>query len=179
MGAGLGSGGRLEGGAGGSSTEPRPDRHPPPPLGAQGLLPLLEAAPEGGRVVVVSSETHREVSTGYNLQALEALCDKRHQVVAYEHSKLCNLLFAAELARRVRKAGVGVFACCPGFVDTGLRRHLAATPAEQELFDMLYASHHDPSRASPFSSTPSFHFHAASHLFCVGSSLTRLLILSH
>jgi len=39
---------------------------------------------------------------------------------------------------------VGVFACCPGFVDTGLRRHLAATPAEQELFDMLYDKASNP-----------------------------------
>lgn len=94
--------------------------------------------------MVVSSETHREVSTGYCLEALDGLCDKRHQVVAYEHSKLCNLLFASELARRVRKAGVSVYACCPGFVDTGLRRHLAQTPEEEELFRMLYDKESNP-----------------------------------
>lgn len=127
----------------------------------QGLLPLVRGAPEGeGRIVVVASETHREVPSGFDLPQLEAravcqvseatqlelepLCDKRHMVVAYEYSKLCNLRWAGELQRRLRKQGIAVHACCPGFVQTGLRRSMAQSAEEEQLFEMLYNKETNP-----------------------------------
>lgn len=79
------------------------------------LLPLLQAA-EAGRVVNLSSGAHTFVQ-GMNwddLQYLEGFKSMR----TYGHSKLANLLFTRELARR--EPGLQVYAAHPGAVSTGL-----------------------------------------------------------
>lgn len=83
------------------------------------LRGLLErSAP--ARVVTVSSAVHRQVrAIGWD----DLACGRRAgQGQAYPLSKLANILFTAELARRL--AGTGVTANClhPGFVRTGLGR---------------------------------------------------------
>ena len=80
----------------------------------QGLL----AASAPSRVVNVSSEAHRRCggmhwddlhfNTGYT--ALRAYCQ----------SKLANILFSRELARRLRGTGVSVNSLHPGVIATGL-----------------------------------------------------------
>ena len=107
------------------------------------LLDLLNAAP-AGRVVSVASDAHKFYPTirfrdiewrrGYNAWQV------------YGHSKLANILFTRELARRLRESGSEVTANCvhPGIVRTdfmngkGLTfwfsRHLSnlfAIPAER------------------------------------------------
>ena len=78
------------------------------------LLPrLLESAP--ARVVTVASVAHRKA--GLDLDDLQL--ERGYSVMrAYGRSKLCNILFTRELARRV--AGSGVTATClhPGAVAT-------------------------------------------------------------
>jgi NAD(P)-dependent dehydrogenase (short-subunit alcohol dehydrogenase family) len=79
------------------------------------LLPLLRAAP-AGRVVTVSSGSRygarirwRDVMyrTGYNT------------LLAYKQSKLANVLFSAELNRRLgNKSNVRAYAADPGLVRT-------------------------------------------------------------
>ena len=105
------------------------------------LLPRL-AASAPARVVVVASGAHRRARLDFDdLQMAHGFSGR----IAYSRSKLCNILFTRELARRI--AGTGVTANClhPGFVATrfgdntdGLfrvalslgKRLLALTPAQ-------------------------------------------------
>jgi NAD(P)-dependent dehydrogenase (short-subunit alcohol dehydrogenase family) len=85
------------------------------------LMPLQ--APRSARVVVTCSEAHRtagrvDVATlgdhrKYGLPGAERV---------YGRSKLLDILFTQELARRLEGTGVTVNGFCPGLVDTGLVR---------------------------------------------------------
>jgi NAD(P)-dependent dehydrogenase (short-subunit alcohol dehydrogenase family) len=110
------------------------------------LLPV-----EGSRVVTVSSVGHRvlarihfddpQLERGYN------------RVAAYGQSKLANLQFTYELARRLKAKGAptAALAAHPGFSDTELMRYLpgfipdfvwkiAAQPAEMGALPILRAA---------------------------------------
>jgi NAD(P)-dependent dehydrogenase (short-subunit alcohol dehydrogenase family) len=79
------------------------------------LLDRLKATP-GARIVNTSSDAHKSGKLNFDdLQSEKSFFGFR----AYGTSKLCNILFTRELARRL--AGTGVTANClhPGFVDTG------------------------------------------------------------
>jgi NAD(P)-dependent dehydrogenase (short-subunit alcohol dehydrogenase family) len=84
------------------------------------LLPLLqtdEGRMRPARIVNVASRAHAGVSLDFgNLQG--ELSYNRWQ--AYKRSKLANLLFTYELARRIDPARVTVNALHPGFVATGI-----------------------------------------------------------
>jgi protochlorophyllide reductase len=126
----------------------------------QRLLPLLDAS-RSPRVVVTASEVHDPATAGgrvglpAGLANLEGLRDGAGflmvdgQLVfnaekAYKDSKLCNLLFARELARRLRLRGtpMPVLAWSPGLVipreEGGFfrysRRH---NPWGQRLFALV------------------------------------------
>ncbi|MFB4297718.1 SDR family NAD(P)-dependent oxidoreductase [Actinomadura sp. NTSP31] len=87
------------------------------------LGPLKKGAPS--RIVVVASEAHRFAGRldprrmaepgGYRAPG---------SLRVYGRSKLMNILFAQELARRLEGDGVTVNAMCPGFVATGLTREM-------------------------------------------------------
>lgn len=85
-----------------------------------GLLDRLEAA-EAGRVVVVSSEAHRVGGLDVDDLAWERRTYRRWP--AYAASKLANLLYVAELHRRLELAGssVTVVAAHPGYASTELQ----------------------------------------------------------
>jgi NAD(P)-dependent dehydrogenase (short-subunit alcohol dehydrogenase family) len=79
------------------------------------LLDKLKATP-GARIVSTSSDAHKSGKLDFDdLQSEKSFAGFR----AYGTSKLCNILFTRELARRL--AGTGVTANClhPGFVATG------------------------------------------------------------
>jgi NAD(P)-dependent dehydrogenase (short-subunit alcohol dehydrogenase family) len=78
------------------------------------LQPVL-AASAPARVVVVASGAHRRARLDFDDLQMAHGFDGR---TAYSRSKLCNILFTRELARRL--AGTGVTANClhPGFVAT-------------------------------------------------------------
>jgi retinol dehydrogenase-14 len=80
---------------------------------------LVRSAP--ARVVTVSSAAHKQVRT-------IPWDDLPGGAQAYPLSKLLNVLFTLELARRL--AGTGVTANClhPGFVRTGLGREVTGVP---------------------------------------------------
>lgn len=80
------------------------------------LLPLLRASPDG-RAVMVASEAHR-----FGYQDLDDLdCARRFiSLRQYGRTKLCNLLFAAELAKRPDAAGLAILCAHPGAVATSL-----------------------------------------------------------
>jgi len=80
------------------------------------LLPLLEASAPS-RVVNVASTAHRRGKL--DLEDLELLSGWSH-LRAYANSKLCNVLFTRELARRLEGTGVTTTCLHPGVVRSGL-----------------------------------------------------------
>ena len=44
-------------------------------------------------------------------------------MIGYSHSKLANVLFTIELAKRLKGTGVTVVSLCPGFINTDLARN--------------------------------------------------------
>jgi NAD(P)-dependent dehydrogenase (short-subunit alcohol dehydrogenase family) len=89
------------------------------------LLPLLEAAP-AARVVTVSSGSHYTARMQWDdIQLRRSYNGLR----AYEQTKLANVLFTAELNRRLRVQGsrVRAYAADPGLVKTDIG--LKGTPA--------------------------------------------------
>ncbi|MEZ4396441.1 MAG: SDR family oxidoreductase [Candidatus Krumholzibacteriia bacterium] len=82
------------------------------------LLPVLRGAARG-RVVIVASDAHYRGRVDLDdLQSARRYDGWR----AYRASKLMNLLFAMELARRLAGDALTVNACHPGVVRTGLLR---------------------------------------------------------
>ena len=89
--------------------------HLAPFLLTRELLPLLEAAPTA-RVVTVSSGSHYHTRLNWSDIQL------RHHyngLLAYKQAKLANVLFTAELNRRLAPTSpVAAFAADPGLVNT-------------------------------------------------------------
>jgi NAD(P)-dependent dehydrogenase (short-subunit alcohol dehydrogenase family) len=81
------------------------------------LLPLLERA-EAARVVTVSSMTHRYAAL--DLDDVDRAKRPYASADAYAESKLANLLFAYELARKLERGGLRTtsMASHPGFAAT-------------------------------------------------------------
>ncbi|WP_433464323.1 SDR family NAD(P)-dependent oxidoreductase [Spirillospora sp. CA-128828] len=86
------------------------------------LTGLLEkGAPS--RVVVVASEAHRHSDRlDAERMAEPGAYGPAGSLRVYGRSKLLNILFAQELARRMEGSGVTVNAMCPGVVATSLSR---------------------------------------------------------
>jgi NAD(P)-dependent dehydrogenase (short-subunit alcohol dehydrogenase family) len=85
---------------------------------------LLEHLAGTGRVVVVSSSAHRRAPrAGIELDNLDGAAGYRPWT-AYGQSKLANLLFAKELARRFSGSRRTANAVHPGVIRTNLQRHL-------------------------------------------------------
>lgn len=83
------------------------------------LMPQLRATP-GARVVVVSSLAHR--SGPHRLHDPNWERSRYSPAAAYGWSKLANLMFALELDRRLRKAGIEAKAVAahPGYTATNI-----------------------------------------------------------
>jgi len=102
------------------------------------LLPFLERAPHGFRVVTVSSEAHRFVTPQGMADALDARLDpttlskyKYNPWGAYGVSKAANVLFTVELDRRLKEKasangflGGSAVTLHPGAVQTDLPRYI-------------------------------------------------------
>ena len=80
------------------------------------LEPLLTAGAPS-RVITVSSENHRGAKRGLDLDDLQ-MTTGYSASKAYAASKLANILFTAELDRRLRSSGVTARALHPGVVAT-------------------------------------------------------------
>ncbi|MGI9600248.1 MAG: SDR family oxidoreductase [Acidimicrobiales bacterium] len=85
-----------------------------------GLLDLLQAAAPS-RIVVLSSGAHEFARSGLDFDDLQAE-QKYSSMGAYGRSKLANLLFVHELAKRLDGTGVTVNGVHPGAVRTRLGR---------------------------------------------------------
>jgi NAD(P)-dependent dehydrogenase (short-subunit alcohol dehydrogenase family) len=102
------------------------------------VLPRLqETAGRAGeaRVVTVSSEAHR----GYSIDFDDINAEESYSPLqAYGQSKLANILFTHELARRLRDKGVLVNAVHPGVVNTNIWRGSGWFSRLARLFAWLY-----------------------------------------
>jgi len=79
------------------------------------FLPLLKAT-EGSRIINTSSEAHRMANL--NLKNLNSEKKYYSQWQTYGNSKLCNILFTRELARKLVGTGVTTHCFHPGVVRT-------------------------------------------------------------
>jgi NAD(P)-dependent dehydrogenase (short-subunit alcohol dehydrogenase family) len=82
---------------------------------------LTESAP--ARVVTVSSDAHYQAS-GIDFTALRRPARGVTGLHAYAVSKLCNVLFSQELARRLDGTGVTTYALHPGVVASDIWRRV-------------------------------------------------------
>lgn len=112
------------------------------------LLPLLLRTPKS-RIVTVSSGAHRWGAIDFDDLHWERRRYKAWN--AYCDSKIANLYFTYELARRLQEAGAGTLsvAAHPGWSATRLQRHTSllsflsrffAQPASMGALPMLYAA---------------------------------------
>ncbi|MEU8633103.1 oxidoreductase [Amycolatopsis sp. NPDC048633] len=85
------------------------------------LLPALLAAP-AARVVTVSAKVAR--NKGATLEDPLSSVSYDSGMVAYTKSKLANVVFTLELARRASGTGITAVAVHPGTSATGLQQHL-------------------------------------------------------
>ena len=86
------------------------------------LLDILKSS-SPARIVNVSSHAHEGASIDFgNLQGEKHF----NGMQAYGQSKLANVLFTYELARRLEGTGVTVNALHPGFIATGFARNTGA-----------------------------------------------------
>lgn len=87
------------------------------------LLDLVALAP-GGRIVTVTSSCHSRTLDFRNLQG------ERHYnfLSAYNRSKLCNILFSYELARRVASTRITANCVSPGPTATRLGDNMNGMP---------------------------------------------------
>ncbi len=85
---------------------------------------LLDRLADDGRVVVVSSEAHRQAPKG-GIEFDNLSGEKRYGAwTAYGQSKLSNILFAKELAKRLRGSRKTANALHPGVIVTALKRSM-------------------------------------------------------
>ena len=121
------------------------------------LLPNLQSSGPS-RVVTVSSRAHKRTA-GIDWDALRRPTSSWTGINEYAVSKLANLLFSAELAKRVQGTSVSTYSLHPGVVDTEICRALPdwarpllrlrgfLTP-EQGALTTLHCSLHAPQQES-------------------------------
>ncbi|XP_075261103.1 retinol dehydrogenase 14-like [Convolutriloba macropyga] len=90
------------------------------------LLDLIKES-QPSRIVVVTGKVATFKSAQLDFDDMQL--DKDYVPWnAYGRSKLCNILFTVELAKRLEGSGVTVNCCHPGIVMTNLSRHVGIPP---------------------------------------------------
>lgn len=107
--------------------------HVGPFLLTQLLLPQIRGV-EGARIVNVASRAHTRVKT-FNWDIVVGDTQSKTGFPEYCNSKLANVLFSAELAKREGKHGVNVYSLHPGVVATDIWRSF---PGFMERFIKLF-----------------------------------------
>jgi retinol dehydrogenase 12 len=86
------------------------------------LLERMQASAPA-RIVTVASRAHTR-SAGLNWGACQQTTQSRLAIKEYADSKLANVLFSAELARRLTGTGVNTYALHPGVVASDIWRKI-------------------------------------------------------
>ena len=89
----------------------------------QELLPLITESGPGARIVVVSSDSHYQAK-GIDFAQLRSPTKSVTGLREYSVSKLANVLFSAELARRLAGTGVNTYCVHPGVVASEIWRRV-------------------------------------------------------
>ncbi|XP_006011723.1 retinol dehydrogenase 14a [Latimeria chalumnae] len=97
------------------------------------LLELLKTSAPS-RIVVVSSKLYKYGEINFDDLNSEQSYNKSF---GYSRSKLANILFTRELARRLEGTGVTVNALHPGIVRTNLGRHINIPLLAKPLFNVV------------------------------------------
>ncbi|CAG2171504.1 unnamed protein product [Oppiella nova] len=84
------------------------------------LLPLLKKS-SSARVVTVSSCMH--LLGDINIENIHLRNGTYEPVKAYSNSKLANVLFSRELAKRLDKTNINTYSLHPGVIQTDIQRH--------------------------------------------------------
>lgn len=84
------------------------------------LLDLLKES-KPSRIIIVTSLLHEKAKLNLNDLNMKNL--QETNVNPYANSKLANMYFCRELAKRIEGSGVNVYAVCPGWVYTNLFRY--------------------------------------------------------
>jgi retinol dehydrogenase-12/retinol dehydrogenase-13 len=109
-------------------------------LGHALLLSLLDEPLRAGapnRVVIVASEAHRRARGGLDFDDLMMESGRFRPKLAYNRSKLANILYTRELAFRLDGSGITVNAAHPGGVDTPMMRQNFQHPVMERLYPPL------------------------------------------
>jgi NAD(P)-dependent dehydrogenase (short-subunit alcohol dehydrogenase family) len=106
------------------------------------LLPLLQSSAPA-RVVVISSSVHAQVKM---VDLTSVVTGAPLTPDSYRTSKLLNILFVHELARRLQGRQITANAADPGFVRTNLGRH--ATGGRHVLLTLTRPMQVSPDRAA-------------------------------
>lgn len=99
------------------------------------LLPLLQDSPHA-RIINVSSDAHRQAK-GMQFDDLQ-FQNRYRSFPAYAQSKLANVLFTYELARRFEDTNTTVNALHPGLVNTELYRHFGVMSSLVKMIANLF-----------------------------------------
>ncbi|XP_029173163.1 retinol dehydrogenase 11-like [Nylanderia fulva] len=102
------------------------------------LLPKMQSSGPGCRILNVSSLIHNYGAIHDDLNLKKSYTPFK----AYAQSKLANILFTKELARRLKGAninGINVYSLHPGVITTELGRHFSTTifPGASTFFRLL------------------------------------------
>ena len=87
-------------------------------------MPLLKKS-SAARIVNVSSGAH--CLGEIHLNNINLRNGDYHPFLAYGQSKLANVLFSRELAKRLRHTYINTYSLHPGVIDTDLSRHIGET----------------------------------------------------
>lgn len=93
------------------------------------LLPPLKASAPA-RIITVSSDSHRR--SRINFADMERREKGYHRIRVYGETKMMNVLFTAELARRLEGSGVTANSLHPGVIDTQLYHDYMGRPSSRD-----------------------------------------------
>jgi retinol dehydrogenase 12 len=122
----------------------------------QQLLPKLKATgsqAHPARVVSVASTAHKFGSI--DLEDLNFNTRRYNNWMAYGQAKLANVMFASELAKRMKDEGadVAAFSLHPGVIKTNLQRHMGIWQAPFALFNYFMKTIPQGAATSVFASS--------------------------
>lgn len=110
------------------------------------LLMDVLLASDSPRIVNVASEAHRRAQINFDDLQLK---DRYMGTRAYNQSKLANLLFTYELARRLADTNATVNAVHPGFVHTHLGKQNKLVRPVMELMHSIFAKSPEKGAETP------------------------------